>query len=102
MARLRAGRQRLGIVSTLFAPLLLIGAATQVMAGGLKGDFNGDGFDDLAIGVPGEDVGAAGNAGAVNVIYGSKKGLRAKGDQFWHQDVLGVLDRAESADQFLA
>src|SRR4051812_27038323 len=36
-----------------------------------KGDFNGDGFGDLAIGVPQEDIGTIKNAGAVNVIYGS-------------------------------
>ena len=35
-------------------------------------DFNGDGFDDLAIGTPGETVGAAvGGAGAVSVFYAS-------------------------------
>src|ERR671912_1857643 len=38
------------------------------------GDFNGDGFADLAVGAPGEDVGAAGDAGAVNVLYGSAGG----------------------------
>ena len=32
-------------------------------------DFNGDGFTDLAVGVPFEDQ-AATNDGAVNVIYG--------------------------------
>jgi hypothetical protein len=45
------------------------------------GDFNGDGFDDLAIGVPSEDVGGATNAGAVNVLFGSASGLTAAGDQ---------------------
>ena len=39
------------------------------------GDFNGDDFDDLAVGVVGEDVavfqGDAANAGAINVLYGS-------------------------------
>ena len=36
------------------------------------GDFNGDGFDDLAIGVPGEDIGrnTIKDADAVNVLYG--------------------------------
>lgn len=38
-------------------------------------DFNGDGIDDLVVGVPGEDIGATTNAGAVNVIYGSESGL---------------------------
>ena len=40
------------------------------------GDFNGDGYSDLAIGVPGEDLDDA-NTGAVIVIYGSRNGLTA-------------------------
>ncbi|HEY2881719.1 MAG TPA: FG-GAP repeat protein, partial [Pirellulales bacterium] len=47
------------------------------------GDFNGDGFADLAVGAPGQTVGGNANAGAVNVIYGSHTGLAAKGNQFW-------------------
>jgi len=50
------------------------------------GDFNGDGFTDLAVGVRREQIGPAVNAGAVNVIYGSSKGLTATGNQFWSQD----------------
>lgn len=65
-----------------------------------KGDFNNDGFLDLAVGVPGEDVGAVGDAGALNVLYGSASGLTADGDQFWHQNKAGVLDVSEPADQF--
>jgi hypothetical protein len=71
------------------------------------GDFNNDGYDDLAIGVPGEDIGEAfpGDpaaiyaAGAVNVIYGSPNGLSATfvPDQFWHQDAIGVDNLAEEA-----
>ncbi len=36
------------------------------------GDFNGDGRDDLAIGIPREDIGSISNAGAVQVLYGSQ------------------------------
>jgi hypothetical protein len=72
------------------------------------GDFNGDGHDDLAVGVPFEDVGSIANAGAVNVIYGTTRtGLSAGGifpgehvDQFWHQDVSGIAGVAESNDRF--
>ena len=39
------------------------------------GDFDGDGYSDLAVGVPGEDVGAIGNAGEVNILYGSAAGI---------------------------
>ncbi len=51
---------------------------------------SGDGYVDLAIGVPLEAVGTVSDdPGAVNVIYGSATGLSATSipDQFWHQDV---------------
>src|SRR5512132_2219539 len=38
------------------------------------GDFNGDGFADLAAGASGEDVGSVHDAGAVSVLYGSAGG----------------------------
>ena len=54
-------------------------------------DFNGDGYEDLAIGVPREDVEISPgvivvDAGIVQVIYGSSTGLRptaGPGDQVW-------------------
>jgi hypothetical protein len=66
------------------------------------GDFNNDGKDDLAIGVPGESIGAIVDAGAVHVLYGSSSGLRTSSpvDQFWHQNSPGVLNEAEDGDQF--
>ena len=63
------------------------------------GDFNGDGFADLAIGVPFEDSGAT-NDGGVNVIYGSAAGLTAAGNQFWSQNSAGIAGAAETGDQF--
>ena len=36
----------------------------------VHGDFNDDGYDDLAVGVAYEDVGPIANAGAVKVVYG--------------------------------
>ncbi len=60
------------------------------------GDFNGDGSDDLAVGVPIEGVGGVGNAGAVNVLYGGAGGLSATGNQVWDQNSPGVLDVAQT------
>jgi hypothetical protein len=40
------------------------------------GDLDGDGFTDLAVGTPREDVGRRRDAGAVNVLFGSPHGLR--------------------------
>jgi disulfide bond formation protein DsbB len=64
------------------------------------GNFGKTSHADLAIGVPEEDVGAIGDAGAVNVLYGSSTGLTASGDQFWHQNSSGIADAAEEFDNF--
>jgi hypothetical protein len=64
------------------------------------GDFNGPLYDDLVIGIPGQDVGGADEAGAVGVLYGSSSGLTAAGNQVWHQDVTGVLGIAATAERF--
>jgi hypothetical protein len=64
------------------------------------GDLDGDGFFDLAVGVPEEDVGPLDSAGSVNAIYGSPSGLTSAGNQVWSQDTPGVLDIAETADRF--
>jgi hypothetical protein len=62
-------------------------------------DFDGDGADDLAIAVPGEDL-ALEDQGAVHVIYGSAAGLTARGDRLWSQDSDGIGDRGEFDDRF--
>jgi hypothetical protein len=64
------------------------------------GDFDGDGRDDLAIGVPGEDVDARDSAGAVNVMFGSPGGLVYSGDQFLHQNVSDAEDEVQAGDEF--
>ena len=69
----------------------------------VKADFNGDGKDDLAIGVTGEDVGSIINGGAVEVLYGSSSGLSATSpiaDQFWTQDSPNIYDASEDGDLF--
>ena len=65
-----------------------------------SGDFNGDGFADLAIGVPGETVGGMKGAGAVQVIYGSPFGLNAAGSRLWHQDCTNIKNAAQAGDGF--
>jgi hypothetical protein len=65
-----------------------------------SGDFNADGFDDLAIGVPREDINGVLRAGAVNVILGSAVGLGSADDQFWHQDEADVDEEVGRGDRF--
>ena len=64
------------------------------------GDFDGDGRDDLAIGIPHESVGVADGAGAVAIVYGSSSGLRDLGDQLWHQASAGIVGQIEQGDGF--
>ena len=64
------------------------------------GHFNNDGRADLAVGVPGENLGSINNAGLVNLLYGSNSGLTGSGDQLWHQNINGVRGVAEAGDFF--
>ena len=66
----------------------------------VQADFNGDGADDIAVGVPGESVGSIISAGAVNVLLGSSGGLSGAGGQLFHQDVAGIGSAAEEFDSF--
>jgi FG-GAP repeat len=66
-------------------------------SGVARGDFNGDTFADLAVGVPLENTPSGSNgidAGAVNVIYGSANGLTGDGTvpdpHFFSQNAVGV------------
>ncbi len=63
-------------------------------------DFNRDAKDDLAIGVPREDIGGIEDAGAVNVLYGSYTGLTSANDQIWHQNSTGIAGSSDEFDEF--
>src|SRR5262245_9799767 len=60
------------------------------------GDFNGDGFDDLAVGTPKENS----NAGAVQIIYGTSSKLAAANNQTWSLDSPGVNGVAHTNEFF--
>ena len=75
---------------------------TVVLAAHEQADFNGDGYDDLIIGVQNENAGGHAGAGAVHVLYGDAPPTRlsAAQQQFWHQNVSGMLDAVEPGDHF--
>ena len=54
------------------------------------GNFNGDPYDDLAVGVPNEDLWIDGteytNVGVTQVFYGSSDSISLSNEQFWQQD----------------
>ena len=64
------------------------------------GDFDGDGFTDLAVGDNTAEVGDVGGAGAVRVIYGSTAGLTKQRSQVWSQGSPGIADTPEEEDYF--
>jgi len=69
------------------------------------GDFNGNGYADIALGVPGEDLTAlnkknAANAGSVDVLPGTAKGPTGTGSRAFSQDTAGVPGAVEPGDEF--
>jgi hypothetical protein len=83
----------------LVAALLAAIPAVAAPLGSEGCDFNGDGRDDLAVGVPGKKIGSAGDAGAVRVVYGGGAGLRVPGNQLWHEAKLIFGNGPQSGDR---
>jgi hypothetical protein len=79
--------------SYLYASDLFVGTGLAV------GDFDGDDFDDLAIGIPGDDT-VFSEGGAVRILFGTAGGVTSVGTQFWTQDSPGILDEVEDFDYF--
>jgi FG-GAP repeat len=92
------------VLMTAVWPLAGLGAGAQaapvVITASLQADFNNDGADDLAVGVPTESVGSISRAGAVSVLYGSAGGLTGTGSQLVTQDTPGVAGSPEAGDNF--
>ncbi|MGW2518782.1 VCBS repeat-containing protein [Streptomyces sp. NPDC001617] len=63
-------------------------------------DANGDGYADVAVGSPGEDVGSVASAGAVAVLRGGASGLTGSGAVSFNQNTTGVPGTAERNDIF--
>ncbi|MFK7743287.1 MAG: hypothetical protein AB8H80_23425 [Planctomycetota bacterium] len=78
-------------------------AIQAVVRDNVPSDFNGDGYSDLAVGSPDEDVQGEAAAGAVSVVYGSANGLQTAGNQLIRQgsDINGLISGVfEAGDRF--
>jgi FG-GAP repeat len=67
-----------------------------------SGDFDGDGIDDLGVGVPLEESDSnSTNAGAVNILRGSVDRLTGLDDRYLSQNTLDLADNpSEAHDRF--
>ncbi len=65
-----------------------------------SGDINGDSYDDLVVGVPGEGVAKQERAGLAHVIYGSNNGLNGEGSTTLHQYTRRIRSKPEVDDAF--
>lgn len=82
---------------------LLVAAASTATAAtpsGTRGDFNGDGYGDVAVTAPLATVNGKSGAGSVSILYGSKSGAGAAKVQTVSQDSAGVPGAAEKDDTF--
>ncbi|WP_328375274.1 VCBS repeat-containing protein [Streptomyces sp. NBC_00440] len=64
------------------------------------GDTNGDGYGDIAVGLPGEALGTKAKAGQVIVLPGSATGPTGTGSKAFNQDTPGVEGAVEANDAF--
>lgn len=97
---------RLRTTTVALAALLAAGAAPLTLTAPASAapakyadDFNGDGYRDLAVGMPEKTIDGKKRAGAVLVTFGSSAGLTAK-RVFITQNSSGVPGSAETEDLF--
>ncbi|KES07587.1 hypothetical protein BU52_08965 [Streptomyces toyocaensis] len=64
------------------------------------GDVNRDGYPDLAVAAPGEDLGGYADAGAVHILRGSASGLTGAKSQFFDRTSSGVPGGLEENASF--
>ncbi|MFF1839289.1 FG-GAP-like repeat-containing protein [Streptomyces sp. NPDC058231] len=81
---------------------LLVAATGTASAApsGIQGDFNGDGYRDVAVTASGAAVNGKTGAGSVSILYGSASGAGASKIQTVSQDSTGVPGAAEKNDYF--
>ncbi|GAB2902658.1 FG-GAP and VCBS repeat-containing protein [Streptomyces mayteni] len=64
------------------------------------GDVNGDGYPDLAVGAPGEQIGDLAEAGAVHVLRGGSGGVTGANSQAFDRGTSGVPGARRWLDAF--
>lgn len=87
--------------AALVSGLLLAAGGSAVAApSGMQGDFNGDGYRDLAIAAPLGKISGKAGAGYVAVVYGTKNGLDKSKRTIISQATTGIPGTPETGDYF--
>jgi len=88
-------RIRTYVIAATVAPVATAAAPKPVSS-----DFDGDGYADLAVGVPNATVDGEAKAGYVDVVWGGPKGIGAYGNQRISQARPGIPGIPEKGDRF--
>lgn len=88
------------VALTVWLPTAPANAIAYASPGYPYADFDNDGFGDLAIGAPGESIGAVKEAGMVHVFYGTSFGFTTEGSEAFHQSTPNVEGVPQTADHF--
>ncbi|MEU1202924.1 FG-GAP and VCBS repeat-containing protein [Streptomyces sp. NPDC005813] len=90
------------LAASLTSSLIAVSAGPAAAAPSpsrLSDDFNGDGYRDLAVGMPSKAISGEANAGALLITFGSAGGLTAK-HVYISQNSTGIPGAAERDDHF--
>ncbi|MGP4010206.1 FG-GAP-like repeat-containing protein [Streptomyces sp. 4N124] len=90
----------IAVAAAVIAPVTATAAEAQPTAVKLRSDFDGDGYQDVAVAAPRAKVDGKVRAGYVAVVYGSAEGLDLAHRQVISQNSPGVPGVAEADDYY--
>ncbi|QCX74007.1 FG-GAP repeat protein [Streptomyces sp. YIM 121038] len=90
----------IAVAAAVTTGLVLPSGAAAAAPRATTSDFNGDGYADLAVGVPDGTVGGRAEAGYVNVVWGGPRGVGAHGSIRVTQATPEVPGTPETGDRF--
>ncbi|WP_320780549.1 FG-GAP and VCBS repeat-containing protein [Streptomyces sp. CRN 30] len=98
----KSGRALAIAVALLAATTAMSPLAQARPAGAVqpRQDFNGDGYEDLAVGAPHGTVDGVAQAGYVAVLYGSASGTSTSTKKIYSQATAGIPGSPEKGDEF--
>ncbi|AIR99501.1 FG-GAP-like repeat-containing protein [Streptomyces glaucescens] len=98
---MRRGSAAAVVAAAVIAGTMVPAMPAAAVHGAVPGDFNGDGYRDLVLPVPGASLQGAQWAGAVVVVYGSSRGVSSVSRrQTITEDSPGVPGRLDAWDRF--